>query len=235
MWCLPKKRRFYLNRNREKNKLTKKQKLGMLFAGFLLIIIGILFYLNYMVNPIIIQMSEAKIRSLATKAVGGAIYEVVSQDNVYNDLINVTYNNEGNITMIQANAIAINLLNRTLTRMAQTKLEEIGNQGINIPIGSFSGLPILVGKGPNINVKLIPIGAITSSFSSEFTYAGINQTNHKIYVNISSNISMVLPTTNQTIQTFTQVLICESIIIGKIPETYLQSDSLDEMLNLVPN
>jgi sporulation protein YunB len=235
VWCFPKKRRSYLKCNREKQKLTKKQKFGIIVASFLLVIIGILLYLNYVVNPVIIHMSGAKVRSLATKAVGGAIYTIVSQNDVYNDLIKITYDDKGNVKTIQANSIGINLLTRSLTRLAQSNLEQIGNEGINIPLGSFSGLPILVGRGPSVNIKLIPIGAISSSFSSEFTSAGINQTHHKIYVTISSNISIVLPTANQTIQTSTQVLICENIIIGEVPPTYLNSDSLDEMMNLIPS
>lgn len=206
----------------------------MIIACFLLLIIGIILYLNYVVNPIILQTSEAQIRSLATKAVGSAIYEIVNQNDIYDNLVKITYDNEGKIRLIQANSIAINFLNRSLTKLAQKNLEQIGVQGIDIPIGSFSGLPIFVGRGPTVNIKLLPVGAISSNFSSEFTTAGINQTNHKIYVNISSNVSIILPTSNQLVTTSTQVLICENIIIGEIPETYLYSDSLDEMLNLIP-
>lgn len=180
-------------------------------------------------------MSESKVRSLATKAVGGAIYEIVNQADIYNDLITISKNNDGDVAMIQANSIQINLLTRKLTRLATSNLEQIGVQGIDIPIGTFSGMPILVGRGPSINIKMIPIGSISSSFKSEFTNAGINQTNHRIYVTIKSKINVVLPTANQTVETSTQVLICENIIIGKIPSTYLYSDSLDEMMNLIPN
>lgn len=234
MWIFIKRPRSYLRCKRSKKRLTGKQKVGIIFACFLLLIIGAFLYLNYVVNPVIILMSQAKVRSLATKAVGGAVYTIVSQGDVYNDLINITYDNDGNVTLIRANAIAINYLNRSLTRLAQSNLEQIGNEGIKIPIGTFSGLPILVGRGPSVSVKLIPIGAISSSFTSEFIEAGINQTLHKIYVNISANISIVLPTASQSIQTSTQVLVCETIIVGEVPPTYLQSTSLDEMMNLIP-
>ena len=234
MGCFRKRLR-YLEGEKKRRKLTTKQKIGISFAVFLLFIIGILLYLNYVVNPIIIHMSETKVKSLATKAIGSAVYEIVSQKDVYDELISISKDNEGNVSMIQANSLQINLLTRSLTRLATSNLEQIGEQGIDIPIGTFTGMPIFVGRGPNINIKLLPIGSISSSFSSEFTNAGINQTNHRIYVNISSKVSVVLPTANQTVETSTQVLICENIIIGKVPETYLNSTSLDEMMNLIPN
>lgn len=229
------RRLSYLNRENSKKKSSFKQKATIVVVVFLLLIIGIILYLNYVVNPVVISMSESKVRSLATKAVGGAIYEIVNQADIYNDLITISKNNDGDVAMIQANSIQINLLTRKLTRLATSNLEQIGQQGLDIPIGTFSGMPILVGRGPSINIKMIPIGSISSSFKSEFTNAGINQTNHRIYVTIKSKINVVLPTANQTVETSTQVLICENIIIGKIPSTYLYSDSLDEMMNLIPN
>ena len=229
-----KRRLSYLNREKTKKKLTSKQKFGMTVAVFLLFVIGIVLYLNYVVNPVVIHMSEAKVKSLATKAVGSAIYEIVNTRDLYNDLITISKDSEGNVSMIQAKSLEINLLTRSLTKLATSNLEKIGEQGLDIPIGTFSGMPILVGRGPSVNIKMMPIGSISSSYKSEFTTAGINQTNHKIYVTISSKINVVLPTANQTVETSTQVLICENIIVGKIPETYLFSDSLDEMMNLIP-
>lgn len=225
----------YLNNNTSKRKLTTKQKIWLGVSIFLLFIVGILLYLTYVVNPVIIHMSEAEIKSLATQAIGSAVYEVVSQGDLYDNLIEITKDTEGNVSLIQANSIQINLLTRTLTKTATKNLESVGEQGINVPIGTFSGLPILAGRGPSINIKMSPIGAISSSFKSEFTTAGINQTNHKIYVVLSSKINIILPTAHQTVETSTQVLICENIIIGKIPDTYLNSDSLDEMMNLIPD
>ena len=225
----------YLN-NKELSKKDKiKQKIGLFIAIFLVIIVTAILYINYIVNPVIISTSEAQVKSLPTKAIGSAVYEIVNQNDVYGDLITITKDPDGNVTLIQANGLQINLLTRSLTRLATSNLEKIGEQGIDIPIGTFSGMPILAGRGPNINIKMLPIGSISSSFKSEFANAGINQTNHRIYVTISSKISVVLPTVNQIVETSTQVLICENIIIGKIPDTYLQSNSLDEMMNLIPN
>ena len=100
-----KRRLSYLNREKTKKKLTSKQKFGMTVAVFLLFVIGIVLYLNYVVNPVVIHMSEAKVKSLATKAVGSAIYEIVNTRDLYNDLITISKDNEGNVSMIQAKSL----------------------------------------------------------------------------------------------------------------------------------
>ena len=63
---------------------------------------------------------------------------------------------------------------------------------------------------------------------------GINQTLHRIFLNIDAQLSVVIPGVDVTVNTETEVLLAESVIVGKVPDTYLQSDKLDEMLNLVP-
>jgi len=121
-----------------------------------------------------------------------------------------------------------------LTREAQVNMEQIGVDGFGIPIGTFTGMPILVGRGPDVNIRLMPIGSVYSNFISQFVTAGINQTNHRIYLNIETKVSLILPVVHKTISSVANIMICESIIIGKVPDTYLNSNNLDEMLNLVP-
>jgi sporulation protein YunB len=91
-----------------------------------------------------------------------------------------------------------------------------------------------MGRGPDIRINIYPIGAIVCTFSSVFTQAGINQTNHKIYVNVTSSINVVLPIHNKRIESTTQILICESVIIGKVPHFYLDGGGMGNLLNLNP-
>ena len=215
--------------------LPFKYKLGIFFCFFLLIIIAIFSYLNNVVNPVIIESSGAKTRSLSQKAVEQAIYDTIQGEEIYDNLVMIARNDDGKVIYISTNALQINMLARKLVKAAQENLETLGGKGINIPLGTFTGMPIFVGRGPNVNVKLLPIGSISIKFSSEFVNAGINQTNHRIYLTVTSNVSVILPTGNQTIKTTTQVMIAESIIVGEIPSTYLNSTNVGDMLNLVPD
>ena len=136
--------------------------------------------------------------------------------------------------MISSNAFKINLLSRELLDNAQKKLDLMGEQGVDVGLWTFTGLPIFANRGPQVNIKMLPIGTIYTRFRSEFSSAGINQTNHRIYLVAETNVSIILPTANKKVQTITEILITESIIVGKIPEVYLNSNNLDEMLNLIP-
>jgi hypothetical protein len=81
---------------------------------------------------------------------------------------------------------------------------------------------------------MIPIGSVVCKFVSNFESAGINQTLHKIYVNINAQIGVVFPLNSVSFNSEQQVLISECVIIGQVPEVYLNSESLDTLLNFVP-
>ena len=224
----------YIKPNRKRKWLTRKKKWLLAAICFVLVVIGALLYFNFVINPVILSMSEIKVKSLTQRAVNQAVYEVVNSGPVYDDMIKISRNENGMVTLISADATEINRLARDLIKLSEIKLSEISERGIAIPIGTFSGMPIFVGRGPEVSIRLIPIGVISCNFRSEFHQSGINQTTHRIYVNINSNVSVVMPTQNQNIATTTELLLAESIIIGAIPNTYLNSESLDEMLNLLP-
>ncbi|MDY2696533.1 MAG: sporulation protein YunB [Eubacteriales bacterium] len=210
-----------------------KRKLIIFLVVLFLIFISLLLYLNYVVNPVIISTSSAKVRSLSQRAVENAVKQVINSSVVYDTLVMITRDNNGKIVTISSNSATINMLALELSDKAQSALSQMGATGIDIPIGSFSGMPIFTGRGPTVNIKMLPIGTINCKFESTFTEAGINQTNHRIFLKVISSVSVILPTANQVVKTETQLMISESIIVGEIPQTYLHSNT-DEMLNLLP-
>jgi sporulation protein YunB len=102
-------------------------------------------------------------------------------------------------------------------------------------LGSFTGISIFSGLGPKIAFDISPYGEVLCSFLSNFESAGINQTYHKLYLIISLKIYVVFPFEKLQVISDSEVLLCETLIIGKIPEVYLNSSNLNEMLNLVPS
>jgi len=194
----------------------------------------ILLYLTQIMNPIIISIGGAKVQALATQTMNNSVAEVLTSGYDYNNLVDITYDSGGDVALISANAITINQLAKNVVLSCQDKLAAVGEEGINIPLGSLTGIPIFMGQGPNVPVKIYPIGSVTCSFASQFLSAGVNQTDHRIYINITCTINVVLPIQNKQITANTEVMVAEHVIVGKIPSVYLNADSLDNMLPLIP-
>ena len=78
-------------------------------------------------------------------------------------------------------------------------------------------------------------GTVETDLRTEFVEAGINQTLHRIYLEVRCNVNILTPydTISETITN--QVLLTEGVIIGNIPDTYynlggLNGDQLMEMI-----
>lgn len=205
-----------------KKKSKFKSRLYRSLIILLLLIAIVIAYLELVVNPIIINIAEAKVDSVATTAISDAIFKVVTDNDVeYDDLVEIIYDSTGNIASIVSNTYKMNYFARELSTHAQILLDKIAATGIDIPIGAFTGMPAFSDVGPNCNLKLSPIGSVITAFNSKFTSAGINQTLHSLYVDVNTSISVVLPTRSRKIEFITQALVCETIIVGKIPDVYL--------------
>lgn len=215
-----------------KIKISKKRL--MLALCWIVVGIVLLLVFSFMINPVIMDTVEIKSRALATRAMNSSVADVVMNSIVYDDLVNVISDEFGNISMIQANSLEINNLTKDLAQACEERITEYGKVGVTIPVGTFTGVPLLVGRGPSVNVKMTPIGSVVCRFMSHFESAGINQTIHKIYVNIQANVSVVMPLSSRRFEAVQQVLISESVIVGQVPEVYLYSDTLDTLLNFVP-
>lgn len=226
---------IYIYMKKSCNKRFKfKKRLAITIAIFFIISIFILWYFDNYVNPVILTTTYSKVKTLTSRAVNSSIAEILNNTDIYDSLIDITYDNNGKISSIQANAAQTNRLAKDISRLSLQKIDEIGETGISISLGSFTGMPILMGRGPEILIRTQPIGFLTCDYYYEFLSAGINQTVHRIYLYVTTDVNLILPIYNSSVQTVTEVMLCESIIIGEVPEVYLGNNGLSKLLDLVP-
>ncbi len=196
--------------------------------------IGLVVLVQINVTNVLKSISEASMRSITTVAVNDAVYYTLSDQIRYEDLVTVDRGEDGNIQAISANSFQINRIARDTAYMSQQNLKKMSEDGIEIPLGAFSGIEAWAGFGPRINIKIIPISNVECRFVSEFESAGINQTKHSIYLEIVADISIIMPSGTSNFASLTPVLVCESVLVGKVPDTYLQADIFGNGYPLAP-
>lgn len=174
-------------------------------------------------------------RSITTVAVNDAIYYTLSDEVRYEDLVTVSRDGEGNVLAITSNSFQINRIARDAAYMSQQNLTKMSEDGIEVPLGAFTGIEAWAGFGPHVNIKIIPISNVACRFVSRFEAAGINQTKHSIYLEIVADISIIMPSSTSNFASLTEVLICESVLLGKVPDTYLQADIFGNGYTLAPD
>ena len=220
---------------RERISKTMKPKLFRVviaIAVFLAIFIFCTVYFRSNIVPTVMDSSVAQMRAVTTNAVNLAATSVLSGGLTYDMLFDIVKDGEGNIAMIKANSPEINKIARQIANLAQANLDSLGTQEIQISAGTFTGLALLMGFGPDVTIKITPIGMANCDFVSYFQSAGINQTLHKIYIDVYADASIVTPIDQPTIQVKAEVLVCENLIVGKSPDSYLNLYGSEEMYPL---
>ena len=179
-------------------------------------------------------MAYADAYAIAVNVINSAVADVMRSGITYEDLIKVRINGEGQVTMFQANTIRMNELATQTALQAQEKLQDVRNKVIYIPLGAAFGINFLAGSGPRIPVRIVPVGAVSTQFVTEFESAGINQTRHKILLAVKTTVRMVIPTGTKLVDLNSNIAIAESIIVGQVPDSFVDVNDKDELLNLVP-
>lgn len=225
----------YAKKNKKrKHKLFSKRRL----LGFILIVVllsvGLFLYFQRNVTRVLISISEATMRASTTVAVNDAVYYTLSDEMRYEDLVTITRNEQGDIVAFEANPLKINKIARDTASISQSNLKNLSLNGIPVPLGALTGIEAFAGLGPSIHFRIIPVSSVSCAFSSMFESVGINQTKHSIYLHVIADISIVMPSKTKNFAVTTQILVGEYVIVGTVPDTYLQSDIFDNKSDLSP-
>ena len=195
----------------------------------LLSLLGLLLEKN--LESVILDMAYARAEAMAVEYMHEAVRGVMEGAVTYGDMMTVRTDGDGRVTMLQANAVKMNELATETALEAQRSLESAEARSIAIPLGAALGVPFLSALGPRVQVRIVPVSAVSAAFSTEFESAGINQTRHKIYLSLHTTVRLVIPSGARQVSLGSQVLIAESIIVGEVPQSYVQVPDMDDALN----
>ncbi len=217
---------------KKRRKMRRRHRWVVTIGSLLIIALGLFLFFQRNARRVLLSISEATMRASTTVAVNDAVYYTLSDELRYEDLVTVERDTAGNIVSVSANALKINKIARDTASISQSNLKNLSLNGIPIPLGALTGIEAFAGLGPQIPFRIIPVSSVSCDFSSAFDSVGINQTKHSIYLNVIADISIVMPSRTENFAVITEILVGEFVIVGDVPETYLQTDIFGDKLNL---
>ena len=198
------------------------------FAKFILlsiiIFIVVLVIVRNTLIPAIFSLAEAEAVNRANKIISEVVEtEVEGVD--YQDLISYETNNNGDIVLMQPNIQKINKLSSRVSLNINNQLKQVRNLAVTVPLLKALGFDILAGMGPDLKVKIVPVGFMQPPrVNDSFESAGINQTRHKIYLQVDVKIKLIAPFSREKIHVNSTLPVIEATILGKVPEVYVGVD-----------
>lgn len=176
-------------------------------------------------RPLIQSYGMMSARRSAMMAVHTGVEKVLSDESAsYGDFITVLRDDSGRVMSAETDVAAINRLKSSVSTAVMRELSSREKQTTRIPLGNLIGGSFFTGRGPFLPVTIHTSGAVITTLSGEFTDAGINQTRHSLYLDMTVMMTAALPMERVGVELSTRFLVCESIFVGEVPETVLQVD-----------
>jgi sporulation protein YunB len=211
--------------------MRKKKFLKFKIAAFFAVFFASLTaYYVYIAAPTLGDAAAVKISAELSSAVNDGAYRAL-KDFDAEGILKVLRGADGEITLVQTDAAAVNRIARAVVKRVEEGIEGRGN-AVTLNLGDFSGISPLFGRGPEVKIKTRTGGGVACKYKTVFTGSG-NRTLHKAYLSVTAEIVLILPAEKRPIRVECDVLIAENVIIGKIPAAYLENETV-AVINLIP-
>ena len=205
----------------------KRRIRGRTVVLLLLLAAAALFLLARMrLFPLIEDMAVTRVTNKTANLINEAIDEQIRKGAVdYSSMVLLEKDGDGNVTALKTNISEINRLKTQILEKVNQEIMQLDVEQIGVPIGNLLMPELFSGRGPYIPVRVLSVRSSEAGFENQFSQAGINQTLHQIIMTITIQITIVTPAGTDLIETSSQVVVAETVMVGTVPNSYLAVDS----------
>ena len=191
--------------------------LAVLAAGTLL-----LFRERY--RDAIRELARTQVTNATSDLINDAIDGQIELGNIqYDRIVYFEKDLNGRITALKTNMSEVNRLKTNILNLINDEILAMDTSHLGVPLGSLFLPEFFSGQGPGIPVEILSIRNSDASFGSDFREAGINQTMHQLSLEVLVDVSVLVLGETASFTVSSQVVVAETIIVGDVPETYLQT------------
>ncbi len=202
---------------------SRKSKLILMMFVIMLLGIQIFIFVERNLKSPLMSLAKVRIKQLATQSINAAIADRLSEKIDVEQLIDWKFDHQGKITGFMLNyAEHMRITSETITSV-QKILNELQVLHEHIPIGQAFGSAVLASFGPEIPVRLVPVGSVKVDLSTRHENAGINMILIEVYVRIIAEVTVIIPFDTDTEIVETEIPISYSLVVGEVPTYYFDN------------
>ena len=203
--------------------------LTVIFTLLLALTVAVVLHMK----PVVVDLATARTSNAVNRIVVAAVNDAVDSGRIdYEQLVDFDKDAEGHVTALRSNMAAFNRMQASIADDILQRMAEVSSTDLAIPIGTLTGSPLLAGRGPCLRVRMQSVGTATARFDNQFSSAGINQTRHRIILDVDVHVSILLPGLTTYTKVSNEISVAETVIVGGVPETYTYfSTTPDEIEN----
>ena len=170
------------------------------------------------------SLARTQVMNVTSDLINDAIARQIEAEEIaYDRMIYFEKDLDGRITALKTNMSLVNRLKTDTLNRINDEILALDSDHIGIPMGSLILPELLAGKGPRINVRVLSIRNSEADFESRFSEAGINQTLHQLTMVVRVDVAVLVLGKTEAFTVQSEVVVAETVIVGTVPETYLQT------------
>lgn len=191
----------------------------------LLVLAGVCFFwFRGQYRSVITTLAQTQVKNATSDLINDAIDRQIRDGTIqYDRMVYFEKDLEGRITALKTNMSEVNRLKTDLLNLINDEILAMDSDHLGIPLGSLILPEVFGGKGPAIPVQILTIRNSEADFFSEFSQAGINQTLQKLNMQVSVDVAVLVLGKVDDFTISSQVVIAETVIVGQVPEMFLQT------------
>lgn len=190
----------------------------------LLVVLALFFALRSKYRLVIDDLAQTQVKNTTSDLTNDAIAKQIAVGDIqYDRIVFFEKNLDGRITALKTNMSEVNRLKTDILNIINDEILALDTSDIGIPLGSLFFPELLSGKGPAIPVHILSIRNSDANFVSHFSQAGINQTLHRLNMEVSIDVAVLVLGQTSSFTMTSEVVVAETIIVGDVPQTYLQT------------
>ena len=173
---------------------------------------------------VIRELARTQVKNTTSDLTNDAIAKQIADGIIqYDRIVYFEKDLDGRITALKTNMSEVNRLKTDILNIINDEILALDTSDIGVPLGSLFLPELLSGKGPAIPVHILSIRNSDANFVSHFSQAGINQTLHRLNMEVSIDVAVLVLGETVTFTVNSEVVIAETIIVGAVPDTFLQA------------
>lgn len=170
------------------------------------------------------ELAETQIKNTSSDLTNDSLTELLQESDIqYDRIIYFEKDLNGKITAMKTNIMEVNRLKTRVLELVNRRILALDTTDLGIPIGSLLFPEVFAGKGFAIPVHILSIRNSDAVFRSEFHQAGINQTLHRLFMDVTVDVSILVLGQTESFSVDSQVVVAETVIVGDVPDTFFSS------------
>lgn len=199
-------------------------RLIRLLLIIILVLTAAFFLFRRKYQDVIVALAQTQVINTTSDLINDAIdQQIATGDIMYDRIVYFEKDLDGRITALKTNMSEVNRLKTQVLNIINNEILALDASQLGIPLGNIFFPEFLSGRGLSIPVEILAIRNSDASFTSDFSEAGINQTLHRLNMEVRVDVSVLVLGRTESFAVNSQVMVAETIIIGQVPDTLLQT------------